>query len=436
MQSLVNEPGPDVWRQIAPLLDDALGKLGERERNAIVLRFFENKSLAAVGAALGASEDAAKMRVNRALEKLRKIFTKRGMMFSGALIAGAVSANSVHAAPVGLTISAVAAAKGSAVVASTLTLVKGTMKMMTWMKLKFAAGVGLAALLAGGVATVAISQTSGDDQSKPQEIAKQAQAAYAALSSYSDTGTAVSEGGGQTQTTTMNIRLQRPNLYRVDWMGTGGLYTSKGVAWSDGSGDFLVTGAAGQEKSAQPQKMHDMQFALGAAGAVSGSAESIIPAAFFKQRWGDTLGIFISGRYESKKENDEKVGDVDCSVISSVIDPKKLTSQGKLPNNRGQVGTITTTLWIGKRDHLMHQTRTIMEGATITLPRQSDADLKTILERQNKPATPEAIAALRTQMETMMKQAQSALDSGKYVFTQTHENIVVNQKFSPSDFAR
>ena len=120
MQSLLNEPEPDVWPQIAPLLDAAMTGLGEKDRNAIVLRFFENKSLGEVGSALGASEAAAKMRVNRALEKLRKFFSKRGIVLSATLIAGAVSANSVHAAPVGLAISVTAtAAKGSAVAAST-----------------------------------------------------------------------------------------------------------------------------------------------------------------------------------------------------------------------------------------------------------------------------------------------------------------------------
>ena len=117
MQSTLNEPDAEAWRQIAPLLDDAMGRLGEKDRNAIVLRFFENKNLREVGAALGASEDAAKMRVNRALEKLRKFFTKRGVTHStAAIIAGAISANSVQAAPVALakTISAVALAKGAA----------------------------------------------------------------------------------------------------------------------------------------------------------------------------------------------------------------------------------------------------------------------------------------------------------------------------------
>src|ERR1035438_4337503 len=102
MQSLLNEPEPEIWPQIAPLLDDAMGRLGEKDRNAIVLRFFENKNLREVGLALGASEDAAKMRVNRALEKLRKFFTKRGVTSTTAILAGTISANSVQAAPLAL----------------------------------------------------------------------------------------------------------------------------------------------------------------------------------------------------------------------------------------------------------------------------------------------------------------------------------------------
>ena len=371
------------------------------------------------------------MRVNRALEKLRKFFTKRGISSTTAIIAGAVSANSVQAAPSSLA-ATIAAAKGSTVSATLTTLVKGTMKTMTWLKLKLAAGVGVAVLLAVGVATMAISQTSYEDKLTPQEIARQAQDAYAELSSYSDNGTAVTEGGGQTATTAFNIRLQRPNLYRIDWTQTGGSYTSKGVVWSDGSGDYFVMGAAGQEKTFKPQKVNDLQQALAMGTGVSGQASSTIPGTFFKQNWGDALGIFVSGRSQLKKEGDEKVGDVDCHVISSVIDPAKLPGQGKLPNNTGKVGTITTTLWIGKRDHLIHQTRTTMEGATITPPPESDSDIKTILERQNKPATPEAIAALRTELEHSLKLAQGA----KYIFIQTHENIAVNRRFTPADFAR
>ena len=106
MQSILNEARTrrieETWNQIAPLLDGAMEKLGQKDHDALVLRFFENKTFAEVGATLGASEDAAKMRVNRALEKLRKFFTKRGVSSTTAIIAGTISANSVQAAPAGL----------------------------------------------------------------------------------------------------------------------------------------------------------------------------------------------------------------------------------------------------------------------------------------------------------------------------------------------
>ena len=56
MQSLLTDPhSDDAWQQIAPLLEAAMDSLGERDRNAVVLRFLEGKSLSEVGAALGAS---------------------------------------------------------------------------------------------------------------------------------------------------------------------------------------------------------------------------------------------------------------------------------------------------------------------------------------------------------------------------------------------
>jgi hypothetical protein len=101
------------------------------------------------------------MRVNRALEKLRKIFAKRGLALSAAVIAGAVSANSVQAAPIRLATSVtVAAIRGTDVTTSTLTLIKTTLKIMTWTKLKTAALVGALAIVAAGTATVAIHRAN------------------------------------------------------------------------------------------------------------------------------------------------------------------------------------------------------------------------------------------------------------------------------------
>jgi RNA polymerase sigma factor (sigma-70 family) len=136
MQSILNEPETEVWPKIAPLLDSAVAGLREKDRQAIVLRFYEGRNLREVGLVFGASEDAAAKRVSRALEKLRKFFSKRGVNSITAIIAGAITANSVQAAPLALakSVTAVAVAKGAAASSSTLILVKGTMKTMTWLK--------------------------------------------------------------------------------------------------------------------------------------------------------------------------------------------------------------------------------------------------------------------------------------------------------------
>jgi outer membrane lipoprotein-sorting protein len=303
---------------------------------------------------------------------------------------------------------------------------------MTYAKLKLALGITAAILLAGGAATVAISQTAAGGKWTPQQIAKQAQDAYAALSSYSDSGTVVSEVAGTSLKTVFNIRLQRPDLYRIDWTQTvGGAASSQGITWSDGTGDFFMMGVNGQEMNPPPRKMKDMQQAFASATGVSSTATAI-PATFYRQNFGDTLGVAALGGSELEAEGDEKVGGVDCYVFSSKIDPAKWPDHGKLPNNTGQAGTTTSTFWVGKSDHLIHKMVTTTEGQSFTLPKESDADIKTILERQNKPATPEAIAALRTEMDKSMKLVQGA----KVVFTQTHENITVNPKFAPGDFAR
>jgi RNA polymerase sigma factor (sigma-70 family) len=150
MQSTLNEPDADSWGQLAPLLDDALAELSESDRTALVLRFFENKTAREIAVALRMEEGAAQKRVARALERLRARFVKRGVTLTAAAIAGAVAANSAQAAPAGLvvTISA-AAAKGAAVAATVTSLVKGTMQMMAWVKLKLAVGVGAGVLLVG-----------------------------------------------------------------------------------------------------------------------------------------------------------------------------------------------------------------------------------------------------------------------------------------------
>ena len=155
METTFNPPATEAaWQQIAPVLETAMDSLNERDRAAVLLRFFENKTLADVGAALGMSEDAARVRVNRALEKLRANFAKQGVQNTADAIAGAVTQNAVQVAPAGLLVKvSVVAAKGLATTTSIAALVKGTLKAMLWAKAKTAAMVGASVLLVVGVTT-------------------------------------------------------------------------------------------------------------------------------------------------------------------------------------------------------------------------------------------------------------------------------------------
>ncbi|PWU10179.1 MAG: hypothetical protein C5B50_25960 [Verrucomicrobia bacterium] len=138
MQSDTNEnSSEEVWRELSPQLESAMAQLGPDDRDALVMRYFQNRSMAEVGTELGWTENTAQKRVGRALDKLRKLFGKRGIALTGGTIATALSANAVQAAPAGLakTITPVAVTKGATASIATAKLVKTTLKIMVWSNL-------------------------------------------------------------------------------------------------------------------------------------------------------------------------------------------------------------------------------------------------------------------------------------------------------------
>ncbi len=158
MQTISNEPPSTVWDELAPLLDEAMASLGDSDRDVLALRFFENKTALEIAGVMKLNEEAVKKRASRALEKLRKFFVRRGVLSTTAIIAGAISANSVQAAPPGLagTISTIAIAKGAIASSSTLTLVKGALKIMAWTKTQTAIVAGVGVLLVTTATTVVV----------------------------------------------------------------------------------------------------------------------------------------------------------------------------------------------------------------------------------------------------------------------------------------
>ena len=167
---------------VAPILDEAINELNDEDRGAIILRFFERWSHRAVGEALGTSEAAAQKRIERALEKLRVLLARRGVVLTAAALAVAVGGASATAAPSGLaaTISAGALANASVGAGATFT----TLKLMVMTKAKMIAIAAAVALLAAGTTTTVLLTRepayTPPSNPNPQKILQEAQADIAA----------------------------------------------------------------------------------------------------------------------------------------------------------------------------------------------------------------------------------------------------------------
>jgi RNA polymerase sigma factor (sigma-70 family) len=406
MQSEMRQYENDtVWRELSPLLDEAMAKLAQSDRDALLLRYFENKSLRDVGSALGSNEEAARKRVSRGLEKLRRFFERRGIVLSATAIAGAVSANSVQAAPAGLALSTVGAAKGLTVAGTTLAIAKGAAQMMTMLKFKIAVGAsaalvaGAAFLIAaekGGVARSNIAARSGDrspeshsnaiasvtpsdparaataplnaseENSSPTNLVAKLRLAYASLSTYRDSAWTVHEYGTNVWTNYSQVLLGGRNLYRIEIITALPPFAHTNRYWSDGLDSY---------QESVILKNSDLFANLS-----STSRDTVAPTLFFNLMWGNPLIPLRLGP-DSKlvREPDERVGDVDCYVL------ERKNVEG-ITNSQQHV-----TLWIGKQDFLVRRWR------ELSVPRDPNGKRR--------------------------------------VRTETHENIVVNEDLKREDYA-
>jgi len=158
---LARAEGDSVWSPLVPLLDEALLELREPDRQAVILHYLEGRTFQEVGSALGVGEDTARKRVNRCLDQLTYFFRRHGFTTPAHAASAPLFAVSSHAAPAGLAASATTAglaAAHSAASISTLTLIKGALKIMAWTKAKTAIAGGVAILLVGGSTFVAVKE--------------------------------------------------------------------------------------------------------------------------------------------------------------------------------------------------------------------------------------------------------------------------------------
>ncbi|HLX96657.1 MAG TPA: sigma-70 family RNA polymerase sigma factor, partial [Verrucomicrobiae bacterium] len=172
MNQLLHDDTPPVdWNRLQPVIEDVMHELDDPDRHAVLLRYFQNKSLNEVGLALNLTENAARMRVDRALEKLRGKLVRHGITTTTAALGAVMAANAVQAAPAGLVAAISAAAvAGSAVPVSTLMITTKTIVMTTLQKTIVTAA--LAAAVGTGIYAVHQStQLHGQIQSLEEERA-------------------------------------------------------------------------------------------------------------------------------------------------------------------------------------------------------------------------------------------------------------------------
>ncbi len=312
MQQQTEAVGDTAWTEIESVLNSALAALREGERECVLLRFFQGLSFAEAGAALGLSEEAARKRVTRALDKMRKFFEKGGIIVPGVALAALLSAHAAKAAPA--TCSAAVAHITAGAVAGHLPmgltgshiyqLSEGALKAMKMAQIKVA--VGIAATLVVGFSTYAVAvgirpatsathkvatlklghvlqQTTGEALTPTQIIAHSRQA-YGALQSYQGT-TSVSgqsvtaEGKTATHHTSAKILFARPGKIRAEGKDSGGnpfAYVSDGVTMAEQIASKGVW-----------KKVENAEMAIAGATGIAQNAATTVPALLLGTNWGD-----------------------------------------------------------------------------------------------------------------------------------------------------
>jgi RNA polymerase sigma factor (sigma-70 family) len=143
--------------RLLPHLDEMLSRLSTTDRAAVVLRFLEQRSFREVSIALGTTEEAAKKRVSRAIEKLRAKFAHAGLAMSPAAVVSALQGYVMPAAPqhlTGVVLAAATSATGTGVF-----IADAAMQMMRWVHVKFALMGGAVAIVIAAIAVpIVVSQ--------------------------------------------------------------------------------------------------------------------------------------------------------------------------------------------------------------------------------------------------------------------------------------
>jgi len=364
-QSEVREEA--AWSEIEPLLNQSLAALQEGERQCVLLRFFQGMSFTETGTTLGLSEEAARKRVGRALEKMRKFLEKGGVIVPGAALAVLLSAHAAKAVPAACQASIVTITTGvlaghlplSLTGSHVYQLSEGTLKAMKIAQAKVAIGVATGLVIGLGVYTVAggrplslmtahpvlqmgavakpghvLIQAPGKAMTSAQ-IADRCRNAYAALKSYQGTSTVTaatvngSDPAVHEYHASATVQFVRPGNIRAEGSDASGhsfAYISDGVA----------TSYKAVEGGWQPARNAEM--AVASVTGIAIRSATTIPSVLLGIKWGNP---FVGGTKYAQEVREDRVGGRLCYV---------LTTQAAISERR-----TTRSLWIDEKTFLLRR---------------------------------------------------------------------------------
>jgi RNA polymerase sigma factor (sigma-70 family) len=369
------------WVRLSPLLDDAVECLPARDRDAIVLRYFEGRSLAETGRSFGLTDDAAQKLVSRAVEKLRVYFAQNGVAVGTITLTAAISTNAVHAAPIGLStlaaqtsLAAVSAPHGFA--ASFHGLCTLLMKHKAMAAFAGLVVVGLFALMlhepalgaqsvlplqtvrpirSAAEAKPAVAKANAQQTDQPpratqepdpleaklnsdsmtaSEVISAMAHTYATCGSYLDSGVVKTvffeNGEARIQERPFHTVFVRPDRFRFEFWEQNSAKRKPYIVWANGS-DVRTWWAVPSSHTGQ---LTTLSRGLAGGTGISGGSAHTVPALLLPDQ---VNGFKLTDSINTVRGENEKVGGVDCIRIAGV------------QNGQAQ------TLWLDKTTFLVRQ---------------------------------------------------------------------------------
>ncbi len=385
MQAQREPPETPEWAEVEPLLNDALQALPPGQRTLILERFFQERPLAEIGAGLSISEDAARMRVSRALDRLRRWFAKRNVALSAAALA-ALLPQAVRPAPAHAT-EAIARLTLPTVGDNTpaQSLAQGVLRTMNLKRLRLQLGAAVLVAVfflgtAGAVRVTAqmnarrVAAAQQQNQAQALAVLNQMYTTYAAMHSFKCSVTSREEPLGTAQDA--EYEIERPNKIRFRRATLLGVENSgKAQAVSDGKNLYVTRtesiGASGGELAdcyakipLEPSVDPSLFYTFGGLASWGTEPTAGMPAVALGGDKGKDVALtstdYALGQPATMNppminEHDVPNALADVVIVTKHIWDGATFREGVIDLKTGRDLPYTITYYIGQRDHLLYK---------------------------------------------------------------------------------